>query len=562
MRKLWSLSLMFAVAMLHAQQFIPNTFRPPLDISPVINGTFAEIRSNHFHSGIDYGVGGKIGNKIFAIGDGDVSRVKVQSGGYGKALYVTHPNGYTSVYAHLDRYAPRIDSLVIASHYHRQQFDMDVTYRPGEMTVKQGEVIGYVGNTGSSSGAHLHFEIRGTNDEKPIDPLLFMNNVKDNVPPVISGIRIYPIDNGASVAGKGQAKYYKAVLVNGTYRLEGNLPVSANGNIGIGIETIDYLTGSWRKCGIYSIEMIVDEATQFKAELNRFSFDQTRYVNSFIDFGYKISTGKVIHKCFVDAYNALDVYRSVEEKGVIKISKDGIKTVLIKVRDTHGNESVLAMKLKGDGVVAPKSNIAVISGDKPLVVEKENIKVNIPENAFYSDVPFSVTSRGEGMSKIYSVGQRTIPLHQFITVNVRIPEALLPKVRYLCLAKVNGKSSAYAGGVHKNGWLSARVRELGDYQLAIDSVAPAVTWHNAAPQGNYAGRKTLELIVKDNFSGIASFRCEIDGNWALFEYDGKTNRLICPLNRIPITKNKKHSLKVVVVDGLGNETVRNLAFHY
>lgn len=559
-----ALCLMWGGVSMLGQKAIVNSFRTPLDITTDVSGSFAEIRPNHFHSGVDFATGGKTGSRVYAIEEGYVARIKIQSGGYGKAVYVCHPNGYTSVYAHLDRFSTRVDSFVIARHYHRQQFEIDETFEPEDMPLKKGDVIGYVGNTGSSSGPHLHFEVRQTDDEKPVDPLLFFRDVNDETPPAIMGLRVYPIENGATVAAKNQAQYLKVVLVNGVYRPEGNAAISVAGTIGLGIETVDYFTGSWRKCGIYSIAMSVNGKSHFVAEFNRFAFDQTRYVNSYMDYGYKMSTGRVVQKSFVDPYNQLDVYPVKVNDGKIDIKEGENYQIQYRVRDSYGNESVLEFTLKGTKSSPRAVDQTLINGNQPFDYEKENIRIAIPEGSFYSDVPFVVSERsGTVGAKIFSVGSRYIPLHQYITLELKIPSALQKRFRQLCLARVNASGvKTYAGGTAQGGWVSGRLRDLGDYTLAIDSVAPTVSWHNPAPSANYSGRKTLELLVKDAFSGIASYRCEIDGSWALFEYDGKTNRLICPLNRIPLTKNKQHKLKVVLVDGCGNELVKHLVFMY
>lgn len=559
-----ALCLIWGGVSMVGQKEIVNSFRTPLDITTDVSGSFAEIRPNHFHSGVDFATGGKTGSRVYAVEGGYVARIKIQSGGYGKAVYVCHPNGYTSVYAHLDRFATRVDSFAIARHYHRQQFEIDETFEPEDMPLKKGDVIGYVGNTGSSSGPHLHFEIRQTDDEKPVDPLLFFRDVNDETPPTIMGVRVYPLENGATVAAKNQAQYLKVVLVNGVYRPEGNAAITVAGTIGLGIETVDYFTGSWRKCGIYSIAMSVNGKSHFMAELNRFAFDQTRYVNSYMDYGYKMSTGRVVQKSFVDTYNQLDVYPLRVNDGKIDI-QDGKKyQIQYRVKDSYGNESVLELTLKGTKSSPRAVDQTLINGNQSFDYEKENIRIAIPEGSFYTDVPFVVSERnGTGGAKIFSVGSRYTPLQQYITLDLKIPSALQKRFRQLCLARINANGvKTYAGGTSQSGWVSGRVRDLGDYSLAIDSVAPTVSWHNPAPSANYSGRKTLELLIKDSFSGIASYRFEIDGSWALFEYDSKTNRLICPLNRIALPKNKKHKLKVVLVDGCGNELVKQFDFTY
>lgn len=256
-----------------AQTHVENNFRAPLDLIPNMSGSFGELRPNHFHSGVDFTTNGQCGYKVYAVGDGYVSRIKISSVGYGKAVYVTHPNGYTTLYGHLEGFTHQIDSIVMAEHYDKQRFDIDFKLKPAEIPVKSGQVIGYSGNSGSSGGPHLHFEVRETDSEHAMNPLLFRNDIKDNVKPTIYGIRFYPLSGDASVAGKHSPLYLKAVGAAGVYKVENGAVIMAGGTIGVGVETIDFISGSTRKCGVYSVSLKVNDTEVYRSEMESFSFD-------------------------------------------------------------------------------------------------------------------------------------------------------------------------------------------------------------------------------------------------------------------------------------------------
>lgn len=550
-----------------AQKTVPNEFKAPMEISPVVSGTFGELRPNHFHSGVDFATNGQIGYKVVAIAEGYVSRIKISPIGYGKAVYITHPNGYTSVYGHLERFSAKIDSIAMARQYEKQRFEIDEYFKPSVMSVKAGEVVGLSGNTGSSGGPHLHFEVRDTKTEKALNPLLFRRDAADNVAPLIQGIRLYPQGDGARINASVKAVYYKVVKVNNDYKIEGNPVLTASGKIGIGIEAIDFVSGSYRKCGVYSIGLQMNGKTVFESVMDGFFFDQTRYINSYIDYAFKQSSGKSVMKSFVEPNNKLNVYGVLENDGFIEILPGATHEMVYQVADIYGNKSKLVFKLKGTNLVketVEKKDDKLLSFSKSHEIEAEGIKVNIPANCFYTNVsfPFMVISKGP-VGNVWRVGDRSVPLHLPVSVNIKVPQKFDGYKQQVCMARkdASGKLN-YVTGSYQFGWVNAMVRETGDYTLAIDTVAPSVSIKNPMPENNYRGKAALELTVVDNFSGVAEYNGFIDDAWALLEYDPKTKRLLCPLNRIPIEKNKRHSLRVVIKDACGNQTVKEWKFTY
>ena len=162
---------LFFISVSMAQNSYPQDyFQSPLEIPLILSGTFAELRSNHFHSGLDIKTQQQSGLKVMAAASGFVSRIKVSHFGYGKALYITHPNGYTTVYAHLQNFNPEIDAYIKHRQYKNESYEIELFPKAGELLVNNGDIVAYSGNTGGSGGPHLHFEIRNK-QEHPMNPM-------------------------------------------------------------------------------------------------------------------------------------------------------------------------------------------------------------------------------------------------------------------------------------------------------------------------------------------------------------------------------------------------------
>ncbi|MBN2166224.1 MAG: M23 family metallopeptidase [Marinilabiliaceae bacterium] len=549
------------------QKKIANTFIPPLKLYPYLAGSFGELRSNHFHSGIDFKTNGKTGYPIYAIENGYISRINVSPVGYGKALYINHDNGYTSVYGHLDEFSNNIDSLLTDYQYLQNSFSVNFFPKNDFIRVKKGDIVAYSGNTGGSSGPHLHFEIRDSETQKPINPLLFYSHVKDNIQPVIRRIRVFPISENASVNGNNMPITFSVAKSNGQYVLSGSSIIYASAKIGVGVDVVDFFNDSRNKCGVYKVQLFANDKIIYESELDQFGFDETRYINSFIDYAYKTDTKITIQKSFLEPNNKLNIYNNVLNKGIIDISPDSVYNFKYLISDISGNKSVLYFKIIG----VPQQSFSKDEGEYipwyvPFSLLNNIYKVKIDKNSFYNDVLFDVSvlpRKTEDLSYRIRVGDEHIPLQKEISIEIKVPDSIKTNFNRLALAIIskNGEK-IYQGGSFNNGWMSLNTRNLGTYTLAIDTIPPTISFFNSVENNNYNGQKYLQLIIKDNYSGIDTYRCEVDGKWELFEYDLKTNRLICPLQKTKIVKGKQHQLIVKVKDGCGNAATKTLSFYY
>lgn len=555
---------------LSAQQFPGQwNYHFPLDIETKVSGSFGEVRSNHFHSGLDLTTNGKSGWPVFAADTGFVSRIAVSPTGFGKAVYVDHPVGYTTVYAHLDRFPPRIDSLITALQYKNESFSVQHYFDEGEILVNRGELIGFTGNSGSSGGPHLHFEVRESQGQRPVDPLKFPNPVKDDIRPHIVGIMVYPLSDNASINNKSQPLFFPAVFYNGAFHLKHNPKISATGTIGLGIEVLDYYTGSWRKCGVYSINLTVNQQPLFNYTMEGFFFRDTRFVNSHIDYKEKIENRRTIQKSFIDPHNKINLYQVNSTRGEVTLVPGKNYRFAYTVEDISGNKSTLEFSISGDLINADKTITAasddpVIDASQPFIYEEENHWVEFAEESFYRDVKAKIKVLESGKSltgKVFSILDETIPVHKWFEIKIPVPDGI--ESSGLCGATLSENNKLeYAGGSMEGTHFVIRARNGGKYVLTRDTIPPEIRIQNKPFQMNYRGREKMEISIKDNFSGIDQYRVTINGEWTLFEYDAKNDRIICFLHKVPFLRKGEHELHVEISDQAGNKNQLETSFRY
>lgn len=545
-----------------AQSYDSSYFRSPLDIPLLLSGNFAELRSNHFHAGIDIKTEGVEGKKVYAAAEGYVSRIKISPFGYGKAIYITHPNGYTTVYGHLKKFSERIEKLVKAEQYRRKSFSIQLFPPPFSLQVDKGEIIAYSGNTGGSGGPHLHFETRETKSEHPVNPLFFGFDVKDHRKPEIRAITFYPKNDHSSIDGFSNKKRYKTIGGNGNYRL--NYPVKLNGSFGIGIESVDRMDFTSNSYGIHNIKLLLDGQLIFEQQIDEYAFHEDRYLNALIDYETYIKYRRRVQKSFKEPGNRLGIYKTLINNGEIDINDQSEHELTYLLTDLHQNKSKLTVKLIGEEPAATQNQAELkLKAVKYFPFNQRNtflqdeILVDMPKGVLYNDLYFEY-HKGDTMPKtispLYQIHNHYTPLHTYINLSIKM-SGLSPKERKqaLIVSTTDGKSWYPEGGKWNGDNLSVKTRSFGGYAVALDSIPPSIKGVNIYPGVNMSKKWSIILKIRDNLSGIGSYSATVDGQWILMEYDAKKDLLVHYFDeKIP---PGKHQFKLLVKDKVGNERV-------
>ncbi len=546
--------LLFTTLVFAQQPYPEDYFQSPLNLPVYPSGTFGEVRSNHFHTGLDYRTEQKTGLPVHAAAEGYVSRIKVSSYGYGTALYIDHPNGYTTLYGHLEAYASKIDSIVKAEQYKKQSFDVEMFFKPGEIPVTQGEVVAFSGNSGGSGGPHLHFEYRDTKTEAIINPLHFglKKLMKDTKAPAIKGLMVYPLSDDAVVNNLTKPILVKLRLQkDGSYKAD---KISAKGKIGFSINTSDRSTGSTPNNGVYKVKTFYNNIPAFNYTFDTFAFSESRYSNNFIDYGYYYNTRQRFQKLFVSTPYPLSVIAGNTSNGQLEVMPSATQNYRIEVSDFHGNKTIV------NGSVDYSEAIATVTEPKnitPYFVKaasdnnytKNGVSVYIPAHAFYEDFYMNFDVK----DSILYLHDPEVPVHDYITLSFDVSHLSPEVLQKTFIEGFIGKRRTYNFSSIENGRLTAKVRSLGDYKLDQDTTPPKI-YSPSFSEGKWLSQQqTFSLKISDDLSGIATFDAWLNGKWILMHYDYKT-RIIFHNFSDGIVDEGRNELKVVVTDNVGNST--------
>ena len=559
------LTLLAGVPFMAQQPGYRSYFRSPIVIPVILSGSFGEIRRNHFHSGIDIRTDGQTGKPVYSAADGYVSRVVVSPGGFGKALYIAHPNGYTTVYGHLKSFAGSIGAWVKVRQYRDESFVIDTEIPRGILNVKKGDLIALSGNSGASAGPHLHFEIRDSKTQEVLDPLAFGIPHADKIPPKISWVKIYPYNNRGTVNGSKKSVMIPVTGFNGRYRLKMEDTIEVSGDIIFGIETVDFTDESGLKNGVQSITLTVDGLIWYSHVIDRFAFAETRYVNSLLDYPAFVQNGRKIQRSYIAPNNHLTIYKEVKNHGIVHFGDRNVHQIVYTVGDVYGNKSNLSFVLKSNTSQYLNEWNEDISVSKGTLVswqqvnhfEEKDIRLTIPGEALYEDLllEYLVQSPVNGsFASVHCLHHKYTPLHTWCDLYispVRLPVALQSKAVIVHID--NGKQITSVGGVWKDGWIHTRIREFGNYTVMIDTIPPTIRPINIFSGKKISKQYSIMMSISDNLSGIRSYRGTLNGKWILMDYDEKYRLLVYSFDEH--LKPGKNTFRLVVADAVGNKRI-------
>ncbi|WP_316636342.1 M23 family metallopeptidase [uncultured Flavobacterium sp.] len=551
----FSLFALFFCNFIFAQtQYPKDYFRPPLDIPMQLSGNFGELRPNHFHAGFDLKTNQKEGLTVHAIADGYVSRIKISTFGNGKCIYITHPNGYTSVYGHLQTAVGEIQDYVTKAHYREKAYEIELLLKPNELPVTKGQIIALSGNTGSSEGPHLHFEIRDTKTEFVINPIFFGydKNIKDTKKPTISSVYVYPLDNSTVNQSKQPLLLNVTLQKDGTYLAS---KVKANGKIGFGIVAVDFDDVSFNKNGVFNVSTFFNGNQNYNYQFNTYSFDEMRYVNALIDYGKYKKSGQRVQKLFMKTPFALSIIKTDSLRGIILVEPNLASTYRIEVSDYSGNLRSITVPVEYDTATPivkeePVTSKYFIKVNKDSNFEKDNMSVFFPAGTFYDDFNLNFDVKN---NRIY-VHDDTVAVHSNFTVTIKddsYPEALRDK---LFIGRFSGNSSSYNGTIRKGDVFTAKSKILGQFGLVLDTIAPTIKILKPIQDKWINDVKKIDFIINDSLSGIKSYNGYLNGNWILFEYENKTKKITHTFDDTMLAEGA-NDLKIEVIDNVGNSVI-------
>tara|TARA_B100000768_G_scaffold67902_1_gene65286 strand:+ start:720 stop:2390 length:1671 start_codon:yes stop_codon:yes gene_type:complete len=553
MKKLIILFLFISININSQTNFPKNYFSNPLEIELILNGNFGESRPSHFHSGIDFKTQFKEGLNVFSSAKGYVSRISIKHGGFGKALYINHPNGYTTVYAHLKNFNKKIEDYIKKIQYNKKSYQIEHYFKKDVIKILKNENIGKSGNTGSSFGPHLHYEIRLTKNQKAINPQLFEIDIKDTRRPIINSVFLYKLDSLNKISEPIKLKIKR--INDSIYQSE---EVTANGTIGFGISGFDRQDLANNKNGIYKYSTIYDNKENIEFNFNSFFFEESIKIKTLIDYKYYIENKSRIVKLFKDHGNNLSIY-SNNKSGYINIEND-ISLYQITLADLKGNKSTIKIPItKGDikkstlKKVNSKDLNTTINNKLNYNFEFENAEIKIAKNTFLKNVKLNIDT------SIDSIKIINPEIAVFKNIKIYFLNKEKRKGNYLALKDNNGNESFASAKLNNKNYFYHKTKSLGTYFIKNDSLNPLIELKNFKNNDWISNKSSIKIKILDKETGIKNYNVKINGKWMLFEYEYKKNELFYNFDSYFINK-KKNLIEVSVEDMAGNKSQKNFTF--
>lgn len=547
--------LYLSAAVAQNSNYPQGYFRNPLAIPIILAGNFGECRPNHFHSGMDIKTLGKENQPVYAVAEGYISRIKMERGGFGHALYITHPNGYTTLYAHLNDFMPDVQAYMKREQYKKESWELDIPLSPNQFPVKKGTQIAWSGNTGASTAPHLHFEIRNTATEHPLNPMLFGFEIKDDIAPIPTQIAIYNMDKSIYeqtpiiVALKKRAGNYVADTIK-----------TANKNIGVALNVNDYMNGSDNTLTFYTAGITIDSVEQGRIRLDDIGYDVTRYLHAYVDYKTRKRTGQWLQLFFQLKGNALnDLYAWKGDKGLLNIADGNVHKLDIDMQDANGNTSnIVAYIQHNQGADSTADVCNSFKALQPNKFEHPNVNLQLDAKALYDDMCFQFSSKADAasLSDRFQLHLPYVPVHTYFDLRIKPNKAIgFAQRDKVALIYSDGTDESGKSAIYEGGWYKASVRNFGNYRLVMDTQPPVIK--SLQKQSAVLTKaKRISFTAKDAITSVKKFRVTINGQWLCFEQRGD----VFFYNFDEHCPKGKNTMVVTATDENGNTQTLNYTF--
>ena len=553
--------LLISNSLISQNNLFKQEITSPLDIPIILSGTYGELRSNHFHSGIDIKTKGIEGLNVYSYANGYVSRIKISHGGYGKALYIKHPDGTTTVYGHLKKFSSKIEKIVKSKQYKRESYEIEFFPKGNEISVLKKELIAFSGNTGGTNGPHLHFEVRDQN-QVPVNPLINASIfIEDGIPPLFKKLFYKSYDNNDFYSSQTELKIRK--VSNSLYVSD---TLKSIGKTGIGIVAFDKHNLANNNNGLFKIETSFNNQNLLEILFDSISFDETKHINTFIDYSFFKNHEIRIQKLFVEDNNLLDLYSFKLNNGFITIENKKSYIYEINLYDANGNNSKLIVPILGVSVKPEKPldiinrriELNYIERDKEYELEFNSVKVSILKETFYNNLFLETKFKNDTLT----IDKDTIPLLKPITIyfnTERYNDSLKDR---LFIAKISENNKVTSYNYTKNAYdgKKSSTKVLGKYVLKLDTINPSISPIGFKENDWISNFSNLKIRIQDSESGIRNYNGWINDKWVLFELNTKKGMIVYNFND-KIISEAKNSLRVEVIDNVGNKTEYKTTFY-
>ena len=551
LRILFTILFIFNINFLISQEI---NFHSPIDAPFDLSGTFGEFRSR-FHTGIDFKSRGVQGQRVFSIEDGFVSRIEVNNYGYGKVIYIDHSNGYTSVYAHLRNFSPELNNYIKSELYKSKKNSIKKFPKKNEFIISKGSLIGYSGNTGRSFGPHLHFEIRETKNQDAINPLMFNYKYVDQERPIIRGLYIINEDN--SLVKKLPVRKKISKLNDSTYISD---IIGYNGKIGVGLDIYDIqYKNLYNQNGIYKVELFIDSILSYSYQMNKIKFSENHFKKIMYDYQSLIERNKKVLKIYTPRNSNLSFLKKNSFNGIINSDNYKDNSVIIKISDWNENSSYIKFRLKSVDIKSTETSYQGIEilTDQDYTLNKNSSIIEIDKNTFYDDLLLNISYNSDTLD----LGKEKDPFRS--SVRVKLPHKITDtmRLRQSFIGKIINERISYLSSKKNDSFIYTNTSSLGKYIISRDTLKPEIIPINFKSNSNIKGKRSLRLRLKDELSGIKSYSSYFNGNWALFEYEPKSNLIFHNLSD-GVIENGENELIIKYEDGVGNKGVYKSKIYY